>query len=111
MNTVAPFVSRADPTPAQATDWAADWAAVLTPLGRHVARSEARAHLRTDVIGLLSPSARKNGGQVAEHAGAATPYALQPLRGRATWNADAVRDDLHAYVMGGPIWPTLRACS
>ena len=39
---------------------------------------------------------------MAEHAGEATPYGLQYLLGRAKWDADAVRDDLQAYVRDQP---------
>jgi len=42
---------------------------------------------------------RKNGWQLAEAAGDATPDATQHLLGRADWDADAVRDDLRAYVV------------
>jgi SRSO17 transposase len=87
-----------DPTPAQAATWATDLQGILDRLGRHLARSETRAHLRAYLTGLLSPVARKNGWQLAEQAGDATPYALQHLLGRAPWAADAVRDDLQAYV-------------
>jgi SRSO17 transposase len=41
---------------------------------------------------------RKNGWQVAEGLGEATPYAMQYLLDRARWNCDGVRDALHAYV-------------
>jgi SRSO17 transposase len=36
---------------------------------------------------------------IAEHRGAATPDGLQHLLARASWNADAVRDDLRDYVI------------
>jgi SRSO17 transposase len=48
---------------------------------------------------LLSPVERKNGWQLAEAAGDPTPYATQHLLGRADWDADAVREDLRAYVV------------
>jgi SRSO17 transposase len=48
---------------------------------------------------LLSAVERKNGWQLAEVAGNATPYGLQHLLGRANWDADAVRDDLREYVL------------
>jgi SRSO17 transposase len=41
---------------------------------------------------------RKNGWQLAEAVGDPTPYAIQHLLDRADWDADAVRDDLRAYV-------------
>jgi len=59
------------------------------------ARQQASEYLR----GLLSPVERKNGWQLAEHLGHETPYRVQHLLDRAVWNADAVRDDLQAYVI------------
>ena len=54
----------------------------------------AAAYLR----GLLAPVERKNGWQLAEAAGDATPDGVQDFLSRAQWDADAVRDDLQAYV-------------
>src|SRR5215831_7251767 len=71
----------------------------------HFARREARRHAWASIRGLLSPVERKNGWQLAEVNGDATPYGLQHLLGRARWDADAVRDDLRAYLvksMGDP---------
>ena len=50
--------------------------------------------------GLLSwgGAERKNGWQVAEAVGDRRPHGVQHLLGRAVWEADAVRDDLQAYV-------------
>jgi len=42
---------------------------------------------------------RKNGWQLAEVNGDATPYGVQHLLGRAQWDADALRDDLRPYVL------------
>ena len=41
---------------------------------------------------------RKNGWQVAEEAGEATPYGMQHLLDRAKWDPDGVRDELRAYL-------------
>src|SRR5215213_11548617 len=49
--------------------------------------------------GLLSEAERKNSWQLAEVAGNATPYGIQHLLGRASWDAHAVRDDLREYVI------------
>src|SRR3954454_25397623 len=54
----------------------------------------AGAYLR----GLLSPIEPKNGWQLAEAAGDATPDGVQDFLSRTLWDADAVRDDLQAYV-------------
>jgi SRSO17 transposase len=42
---------------------------------------------------------RKNGWQLAEHAGEATPDGMQRLLATADWDPDLVRDDLRAYVV------------
>ena len=42
---------------------------------------------------------RKNGWQLAEQAGDATPYGVQHLLSTYVWDADLVRDDLRDYVV------------
>ena len=42
---------------------------------------------------------RKNGWQLAEAAGDRTPDGVQEFLSRVRWDADAVRDDLRAYVV------------
>jgi SRSO17 transposase len=49
--------------------------------------------------GLLSSVERKNGWQLAEQAGRATPYRTQRLLAGAHWDVDRVRDDLRSYVL------------
>jgi SRSO17 transposase len=49
--------------------------------------------------GLLSPVERKNGWQLAEAAGDRTPDGVQDFLARMRWDAEAVRDDLRAYVV------------
>ena len=63
--------------------------------GRVEPRRRALAYLR----GLLAPVERKNGWQLAEAAGDRTPDGVQDFLGRMRWDADAVRDDLRAYVV------------
>ena len=58
-------------------------------------RRRALAYLR----GLLSPVERKNGWQLAEQAGDATPDGVQRLLYNYRWDADQVRDDLRDYMM------------
>jgi SRSO17 transposase len=90
---------------AQAVTWSevAGWSAgldgVAARIGRHFARSEQRRRVRAYLAGLLSPIERKNGWQLAEQAGEARPYGMQRLLAGAKWDADAVRDDLVAYVV------------
>src|SRR6516162_7164758 len=86
------------PTTAQVTAWADEVAAVAGRIGRHFARSEPRRRAAGYLRGLLSTAERKNGWQLAEHLGDATPDGVQHLLARADWDADAVRDDLLGYV-------------
>ena len=80
-----------------------EWTLWLTEVERrlmpHFTRREARHRAWAYIRGLLSPVERKNGWQLAEVNGDATPYGLQHLLGRAQWDADAVRDDLRAYLV------------
>jgi SRSO17 transposase len=48
---------------------------------------------------LLSPCERKNGWQLAELLGEATPDGVQRLLNAADWDAEAVRDDLRASII------------
>ena len=79
--------------------WTEELDAVSERIAPHFARSEVRDRARDYLRGLLSAVERKNGWQLAEVAGNATPYGLQHLLGRANWDADAVRDDLREYVL------------
>ena len=86
------------PTQQQVAGWAGEVTAVGERIGRHFARSEPRRRAVGYVRALLSDAERKNGWQVAEHLGEATPDGVQHLLARADWDADAVRDDLMGYV-------------
>ena len=79
--------------------WGAELDRLHARLRPHFGRAESRRRVRAYVVGLLSPVERKNGWQLAEQAGEATPYAMQRLLAGARWDADAVRDDLRAYVV------------
>jgi SRSO17 transposase len=71
------------------------YARVAGRFGRVEPRRQARAYL----TGLLAPVERKNGWQLAEAAGDATPHRMQRLLNAACWDPDAVRDDLRTYVV------------
>ena len=51
------------------------------------------------MAGMVSGLDRKNCWTIAEHRGAVSPDGLQHLLARASWDADAVRDDLRDYVI------------
>jgi SRSO17 transposase len=62
-------------------------------MGAQLTRRAARGHAGASLRGLRSPGAWKNGWQSAAINGATTPYGVQPLLGRAPWDAEALRDD------------------
>src|SRR5262245_9185328 len=68
-------------------------------LGRCFRRPEARAHAADYLRGPLAEVERKNGWQLAERAGYEHPRGIQRVLDRYAWDADAVRDDLRAYVV------------
>jgi SRSO17 transposase len=86
-------------TQAEVASWTAGLDEVQQRIGPRFARAEQRARVQRYLDGLLSPVERKNGWQLAEHAGEARPYGMQRLLAGAKWDADAVRDDLRAYVL------------
>jgi SRSO17 transposase len=84
-------------------DEIAGWRRGLTAVHARIAprfvRQEARERAGRYLDGLLSRVERKNGWQLAEALGDATPDGVQRLLNAAKWDADAVRDDLRAYVV------------
>ena len=62
-------------------------------------RTEPRRRALDYLRGLLSSVERKNGWQLAEQVGDATPYGVQRLLSTYVWDADLVRDDLRSYVV------------
>jgi SRSO17 transposase len=79
------------------------WAAGLNALHARIAgrfvRAEPRRRALAYLRGLLGNVTRKNGWQLAEHAGERTPDGMQRLLATADWDPDRVRDDLRAYVV------------
>ncbi len=79
--------------------WAAGLEAMHERIAGHFGRSEPRQRALDYLKGLLSPVERKNGWQLAEYAGDATPDGMQRLLNTYEWDADRVRDDLRRYVV------------
>jgi SRSO17 transposase len=79
--------------------WAAGLQALHARIGGRFARVEPRRRVLSYLRGLLGNVGRKNGWQLAEHAGECTPDGMQRLLATADWDPDLVRDDLRAYVV------------
>ncbi|MFL5338410.1 MAG: IS701 family transposase [Geminicoccaceae bacterium] len=87
-------------TRAEVQGWAGGLDAVVERIAPRFGRAEPRRRVAAYLRGLLAPVERKNGWQLAEAAGDATPDGVQDFLSRMRWDADAVRDDLQAYVTG-----------
>src|ERR671916_858155 len=79
--------------------WGRGLGALHARIGARFRRAEPRRRALAYLRGLTSPVERKNGWQLAEQAGEGTPDGMQRLLATADWDADAVRDDLRAYVV------------
>jgi SRSO17 transposase len=91
---LAPF-----PSEANLHTWAQELDGVAATLAPRFERTEPRRRVLTYLTGLLSNTERKNGWQLAELAGEATPDGMQRLLSTAHWDADAVQGDLVTYVL------------
>lgn len=79
--------------------WADRLEEVQERLAPSFERAEPRHRAMAYLRGLLSTTERKNGWQLAELAGEATPDGMQRLLNTAKWDADQVRDDLQEYIL------------
>ena len=84
---------------AEVARWAKGIEGVHQCIAGRFRRPEPRRRALDYLRGLLSPVERKNGWQLAEQAGDATPYGVQRLLSTYVWDADLVRDDLRDYVV------------
>jgi SRSO17 transposase len=82
----------------EAKGWAQALDELMGRLASRFGRVEPRRRAVAYLRGLLAPVGRKNGWQLAEAAGDRTPDGMQDFLSRMRWDADAVRDDLRAYV-------------
>jgi SRSO17 transposase len=81
------------------TRWWEQFDELMGRIAGRFARVEPRRRTRAFVLGLLSGLRRKNCWTIAEQAGDPTPDGMQHLLAAAQWDADAVRDDVRAYVV------------
>src|SRR2546421_8589372 len=79
--------------------WADRLEEVQDRLAPYFERAEPRQRAMAYIRGLLSTTERKNGWQLAEVAGEATPDGMQRLLNTAKWDANQVRDDLQKYIL------------
>jgi SRSO17 transposase len=79
--------------------WGQELERLHARIARRFARPEPRRRALAYLKGIVSAVERKNGWQLAEHAGEARPDGMQRLLNSAVWDADLVRDDLRTYIL------------
>lgn len=80
-------------------EWGQEFDELMERIGPRYVRSEARNKAAGYLKGLMSDTQRKNGWQLAETLGEATPYGIQQFLYRGKWDPDEVREDLREYVV------------
>jgi len=85
----------------RADEWADQLEDLLLEVGPIFPRADLRCRAAACVRGLLGPLSRKNGWQIAEHAGDSRPDGQQHLLNRACWDVDELRDVVRRYVVEG----------
>lgn len=88
-----------NPSLDQVRAWADELDSLHARIAKRFTRAEPRRRARSYLQGLLSTVPRKNGWQLAEQAGEATPYGTQRLLNGSQWDAEKVRDDLRDHVV------------
>jgi SRSO17 transposase len=79
--------------------WDMELARVKGLLGPLFRRSEPRQQIALYFEGLIGSAERKNGWQLAEHAGDAVPWRMQALLGRTVWDEERARDICRDYTL------------
>ncbi len=79
--------------------WGQELERLYACIAPRFARPEPRRRALAYLKGIVSSIERKNGWQLAEHAGEARPDGMQRLLNSAAWDAGLVRDDLRTYIL------------
>jgi len=79
--------------------WGQELERLHTRIAPRFVRPEPYRRALAYLKGIVSSTERKNGWQLAEHAGEARPDGMQRLLSQAVWDTDGVRDDLRAYIL------------
>jgi SRSO17 transposase len=86
-------------TPADIGRWVQGLFRLHARIAPRFARPEPCRRALAYLQGILSDTARKNGWQLAEHAGEARPDGMQRLLSSSVWDTAGVRDEVRSYVL------------
>ena len=93
---------------AQVQGWQAEFERLHERLRPYAAQGRTHARMKLHLEGVLGKAERRNGWQLAEAAGDESPFAMQHLLGRASWDVVGVREETRRYVREG-LGPEIRA--
>jgi SRSO17 transposase len=79
--------------------WFEELGALKDGIGKLFRRAEPRRQVGLFLEGLIGGAERKNGWQLAEHAGDRAPWRMQALLGRTLWDEEKARDICRDYVI------------
>jgi len=85
----------------QLEGWQAEFDRLHERLRPYAAQGRTHARMKLHLEGVLGKAERRNGWHLAEAAGDESPYAMQHLLGRASWNVAGVREETRRYVREG----------
>jgi SRSO17 transposase len=89
----------AKPTFVEVWKWGRELERLHARIAPRFVRPEPRRRVLAFLKGIVSPTKRKNGWQLAEHAGETRPDGMQRLLNSTIWDEDLVRDDLRASIL------------
>ena len=71
---------------------------IVNRIGKVFANESGYRNARNYIKGLLGTAERKNGWQLSENIGEATPYKMQQFIYRGEYKSDAIRDEVRRYI-------------
>jgi SRSO17 transposase len=82
----------------QLEGWQAEFDRLHERLRPYAVQGRTHERMKRHLEGALGKAERRNGWHLAEAAGDESPYAMQHLLGRASWDAAGVREETRRYV-------------
>lgn len=86
---------------AQLEGWQAEFDRLHERLRPHAAQGRTHERMKLHLEGVLGKAERKNGWHLAEASGDTSPYGMQHLLGRSSWDVVGVREETRRYVREG----------
>ncbi len=86
---------------AQIEGWRDEFDQLHARLRPYAARSRTHEQMKLHLQGVLGKAERRNGWHLAEAAGDQSPYAMQHLLSRSSWDVEGVREETRRYVREG----------